>query len=182
METLNEWNKVLSQVEITEGLMKAVKEVSQEIKPTNDVKFIEKQGEKWSISENLQHLITSNKAVDNGLTAPKAVLDAFGKPEAPSRTLTNIIEIYKEALKAGGKAPAKYAPKADKIEKLVLLEKWEILAEKMIKDIKEWSEEDLDIYVMPHPLLGNLTVREMLMFTIYHIYHHLETIKNINKT
>lgn len=180
MENFNEWNRVLDQTEIIETLMKATQEVSQEIEPTSDAIFVAKQGEKWSISENLQHLITSNKAVDNGLTAPKAALSAFGKPEVPSRTLHSIIEIYKKALEVGGKAPAQYEPKANKVDKKVLLEKWEILAEKMNKDISDWSEEELEAYVMPHPLLGNLTVREMLMFTIYHVYHHLEVIKKLN--
>jgi hypothetical protein len=36
-----------------------------------------------------------------------------------------------------------------------------------------WSEDDLDNHRLPHPLLGKLTVREMLFFTLYHIQHHM---------
>ena len=33
-------------------------------------------------------------------------------------------------------------------------------------------EKDLDFYVLPHPLIGKLTLREMLFFCIYHVQHH----------
>jgi hypothetical protein len=29
---------------------------------------------------------------------------------------------------------------------------------------------------MPHPLLGKLTVREMLLFTLYHNLHHVQNV------
>jgi len=35
-----------------------------------------------------------------------------------------------------------------------------------------FSEEDLDKLILPHPLLGKLTLREMMYFTIYHVQHH----------
>ena len=37
--------------------------------------------------------------------------------------------------------------------------------------------DDLDKYVLPHPLLGKVTLREMLYFTIHHNEHHLELLK-----
>ncbi len=36
-----------------------------------------------------------------------------------------------------------------------------------------WSEDDLDRLAMKHPLMGELTVREMLLFVIVHERHHL---------
>jgi hypothetical protein len=44
--------------------------------------------------------------------------------------------------------------------------KW--LSEKLNK----FTEEELDKYILPHPLLGKLTIREMMFFTIYHVLHH----------
>ena len=38
------------------------------------------------------------------------------------------------------------------------------------------SQADLDRYRLPHPLLGKLTVREMLFFTVYHNYHHVRSV------
>jgi hypothetical protein len=39
-----------------------------------------------------------------------------------------------------------------------------------------WREADLDRYLLPHPLLGKLTLREMLHFTLYHNYHHVQSV------
>ena len=38
--------------------------------------------------------------------------------------------------------------------------------------------KDLDVYILPHPLLGKVTLREMLYFTIHHNEHHLELLQN----
>jgi hypothetical protein len=43
----------------------------------------------------------------------------------------------------------------------------------MLKKIGQWSEKNLDAYLLPHPLLGKITVREMLFFTTFHTDHHL---------
>ena len=39
-----------------------------------------------------------------------------------------------------------------------------------------WSEGDLDRVRLPHPLLGTLTVREMLLFALYHGLHHVNSV------
>ena len=42
--------------------------------------------------------------------------------------------------------------------------------------VGSWREADLDRYLLPHPLLGKLTIREMLFFTLYHNYHHVQSL------
>ncbi|MCB9182399.1 MAG: DinB family protein [Flavobacteriales bacterium] len=42
----------------------------------------------------------------------------------------------------------------------------------LCKRTSRWSESDLERYLLPHPLLGKLTLREMLYFTLYHVQHH----------
>jgi hypothetical protein len=37
-----------------------------------------------------------------------------------------------------------------------------------------WSESQLDERAMPHPLLGPIPVRDMLLFMLYHDQHHME--------
>jgi hypothetical protein len=39
--------------------------------------------------------------------------------------------------------------------------------------LQGWSEQALDRLRLPHPGLGLLTVREMLLFTLYHNAHHV---------
>ncbi|QLH34686.1 MAG: DinB family protein [Cyclobacteriaceae bacterium] len=47
--------------------------------------------------------------------------------------------------------------------------------------LNRFSEAELDLYILPHPLLGKLTLREMIYFTCYHVQHHQElTTKNLS--
>jgi hypothetical protein len=39
--------------------------------------------------------------------------------------------------------------------------------------VERWPERALDRYRLPHPLMGKLTVREMLLFTLVHNIHHV---------
>jgi|SRR5882672_10633400 len=48
----------------------------------------------------------------------------------------------------------------------------------LIAKIEKQSEADLDKYILLHPLLGKLILREMLYFTIHHNEHHLELLKS----
>ena len=45
--------------------------------------------------------------------------------------------------------------------------------------VENWKESDLDKYVLPHPLLGKISLREMLYFTDFHILHHNTLTKTI---
>ena len=40
-----------------------------------------------------------------------------------------------------------------------------------------WSEEALDRHGLTHPLIGELTVREMLLFCVVHERHHLKLVR-----
>jgi len=40
-----------------------------------------------------------------------------------------------------------------------------------------WSEEDLDRRALTHPLIGELTAREMLLFCVVHERHHLKLVR-----
>jgi hypothetical protein len=47
----------------------------------------------------------------------------------------------------------------------------------LVAQAGRWSEADLDACRLPHPLLGRLTVREMLLFTQYHEVHHVANVE-----
>ena len=56
-----------------------------------------------------------------------------------------------------------------------------ILHNRLISKMERWKDVDLDRYLLPHPLLGKITLREMLYFTTFHIQHHQQTIENLQK-
>ena len=89
-----------------------------------------------------------------------------------------LVDRYKEKLSMGGTASSPYVPgkvSFEKKEKLQsqLTQNIEAIAQKLNK----WSETQMDEFVFPHPLLGKLTIREMMYFTIHHADHHRNLIK-----
>lgn len=146
--------------------------------------FFKKPPGKWSPSENLEHLIKSIKAVTIGMRLPKTFIGLkFGKSERNSRIYPQIREVYLNRLVEGAKSPGKLQPEDRQqpsdleVSKQQILKKWNDSHRKFIGRLSRWKEKDLDRYILPHPILGNLTIREMVMFTIYHNVHHLTNVE-----
>ena len=134
----------------------------------------------WSPSDNVDHLIKSQRTLASALGLPKEKLvELFGLVVAPSRSYEHICEIYRQALADGGAASGRYlpdqqSPSPDVAEsvKSDLLASWSESGERLLVGATAWGESDLDGYLLLHPLLGALTVREMLFFNIYHNRRH----------
>jgi hypothetical protein len=147
----------------------------------NDL-FFKEPGEKWSIAQNLAHLIISLKTTVAAYALPKFLVRLIGgRPNRTSRSYEELVEKYRAKLAAGGKASGRYVPK--KIHpshtRDQMIHKWIKITEEYIEAIKKnWSTEQFDRYIVKHPLLGRITLRELCYFTIYHTRHHLEIIKS----
>lgn len=145
--------------------------------------FLAPQGEHWSPERHLRHLVKSVGAVATGMRAPKLVLRfKFGRPKAPSRSFDEVVGVYRAALAAGGQARGRYLPsdvpaEADPAEwRDGVLARWRRASTALAGAVERWSEKALDRYQAPHPLLGDMTVRELLFFTLYHNAHHARRI------
>jgi len=135
-------------------------------KPADDV---------WSAAENVQHLIQSVLPLSRLFGRPKSYFEEkWGLATHTSRNYEVIKATYHNALGAGIKATGAFAPLTPSAELGLLLGEFAQTNKALVNQLADWSEEDLDIYGIPHPLLGLLTVREMLLFTAYHTRHHLE--------
>lgn len=139
---------------------------------------------KWSAGQQAIHLIKSTKPLAKALGYPKFVIkQKFGKPNRESRDYDQLVARYREKLgNYTGEAPAAFAPEScshKDLAKLVSTQK-SVIA-KISKKLDKWSEEQMDSFLLPHPLLGKVTVREMLYFTTYHAEHHQNLIKRYLK-
>ena len=147
--------------------------------------FVSKPGDRsWSPAENVLHLLEATKPVVMALRLPRFIPRLlFGVSKAPSRHYGKIVELYHNVLAEGGQASGKYVPRLAKPPADVvgyqrkqvgrLTETIRALA----RALEKWTEIDLDRLVLPHPLLGKLSVREMLFFTLYHLQHHVEAVR-----
>ena len=169
---------IYNKIEIIEALDKNVNAFNEFILPLGKEEFENTKDGKWSAGQNLDHLILAIRPLQPAFSLPKFVLKVlFGKANRPSGSYEAVVEKYKSKLAAGGKASGRFIPKAILLnEKDSVVKKYDRQKEKLIKKIKKQSEEKLDNYILPHPLLGKITLREMLFFTIYHNEHHLQIV------
>jgi len=141
---------------------------------------------KWSPAENLLHLIKSVKSVTMVMKMPRWLLRLlFGKLQTASRRFAQIKETYQRALANGGKASGRYIPSIHEVPshpdqyRNNLAQKWNTTGESLIAILRNWKDENLDEYLLPHPILGKLTIREMLFFTLYHDLHHVNNMRKL---
>ncbi|HYH78167.1 MAG TPA: DinB family protein [Longimicrobium sp.] len=167
-------------------LMAALSEVEREVAaffralPADD--FITPPGEAWSPAEHLRHLNRSVGAVARGFGMPRWLLRVrFGRARRPSRTFAGLRDDYRSRLAAGGRASGVYVPPREptppgEVEayRARNLARWAEVNEGLRRALARWSDADLERITLPHPILGSLTAREMLFFTVYHGRHHVE--------
>ena len=166
--------------EIISALNEKIDAFNNYITPLSKEQFEATPNGKWSAGQNLDHLIRAIKPLQPAYGLPKIALRImFGKTNRPSKTFDELVAKYKAKLAAGGRASGPFIPPFISFEKKdVLIRKYTEQKQKLIAKIERQSEKDLDAYILPHPLLGKVTLREMLYFTIHHNEHHLELLKN----
>jgi hypothetical protein len=150
---------------------------------TNE-EFLFSNQQKWTAGQQLDHIYLSVKPLVLAFGLPKFFIRlVFGKANRPGRTYEDLMKKYLIKLEHGGRATARFIPKA------IALNEKEIISKALTKTvhalclkIENVAEQDLDTCILPHPLLGKLTLREMLYFTIYHVRHHHEATKRNLKT
>lgn len=141
--------------------------------------FFTRHWDVWSPSDNIDHLIKSHRLITKALKLPKFTLLAMlHKHQKPSMTYGELCQIYRDELAKGAQASGRYLPDRDSStgeverKKKELLDQFSIASNELVSIVEKWEEDDLDGYLLPHPLIGKLTIREMLFFTIYHNLRH----------
>jgi hypothetical protein len=83
-----------------------------------------------------------------------------------------------EGADAGGYTPGPGPPAANPTDRRrEIMNAWAAVTVDLTNAIGGWNEPDADRYQLPHPILGHLSVREMLSFTVYHTAHHLRRVQ-----
>lgn len=145
-------------------------------------KFAAPIGDAWSPADNVRHLIKSTLPVTKALKLPGLALRTlFGQAKEASLSYGDLVAKYKALLAAGGNA-GKFAPRVAPVPDDIVAWQRKLISvtRDSLSDLSQaagrWSESDLDRHCLPHPLLGKLTLREMLLFTLYHYSHHKENV------
>jgi len=170
-----------TRVEILHALADVEQEVASFFGSLSEDEFVLRVGDVWTPAEHLRHLNTSVSAVARGFSASRWLLRLrFGRARAPSRGYEQVRETYRTGLAGGAGAtgefvPAREDPPAAQVaqHRADVLARWKRVNARLRGALESWSERDLDRIRLPHPILGKLTAREMLFFTLYHDQHHV---------
>jgi hypothetical protein len=167
-----------TQGEILTALRDTNEKVTKWFESILAIDFFIRQEETWSASDNMDHLIRSHKPIIKALKLPRIVLHKmFGQPDKESMNYETLCAIYRDKIAKGGVASGNYLPDQQQpinpeVIKREILDRWLSVSTELVTQAEKWQENEMDLYQLPHPLLGNLTVREILYFTIYHNLRH----------
>jgi hypothetical protein len=133
------------------------------------------QNEKWTAGQQADHIYRSLMPVHLILKFPKwTIKQLLGTANRPSKSYDELVAKYYYKLEnRTGTPPKFFAPKEIPVSiKPIVFAKVQNNLNKICNSIEGYTEEELDEYILPHPLLGKVTLREMMYFTILHVEHH----------
>ncbi|ULH15079.1 DinB family protein [Deinococcus sp. KNUC1210] len=161
------------------ALAEAERQVSAYFAALPDAVFFAGPGERWSPAQHLQHLTLAHRPLTGALRLPRlALLAVGGRTERESRSYAEMRQTYQAALGAGGKASGRYLPVLNGQTQAALVSDFRQASQQLREALEGWPEADLTTFLLPHPILGKITVREMLYFSVYHQYHHLNGVRS----
>ncbi len=135
---------------------------------------------KWTTGQQALHLLQSIKTLNNALSLPKFILKfKFGKSNREVRDYDTVANRYNERLKdvQGRTFGPSQNMKVPKIKgKSYLLDRLQTENKKLQYKTNKWTDFQLDSYILPHPLMGKMPIREIIMWTAYHVEHHTNTL------
>lgn len=138
---------------------------------------------KWTSGQQALHLLQSIKPLNDVLSMPKFLLRyRFGKANRAVRDYETIVNRYQQRLKeAEGMTfgPSRNMKVPLFKEKDYILTRLQVENKKLQYKTRKMSETHLDTLILPHPLMGKMPVREIIMWTAYHIEHHTKILKDI---
>jgi hypothetical protein len=138
---------------------------------------------KWTTSQHILHLVNSLQLLNNALSYPRFFLKyKFGLSNRPSRSYEEVVEKYQEKLEENKDKTIAFNENLKSPllkDRPRLLTRLQIQHKKLQYKTRKISDVNLDTLVIPHPLMGKMTVRELIMWAAYHTEHHTKILKNL---
>jgi hypothetical protein len=170
-------NPSMTQAELVQALAARQNELQTYFSSIPEDVFLADQGPKWNPAQHLIHLTKSGSRIAQGLQAS----DQLPNHETQTPRDYTIRDTYLATLK---QAPAELLERVGasvQVEagssQAQILEAYLQAGKQLREAAQTWTETELDAKAMPHPVLGTISVREMLEFVVYHDLHHLEGVR-----
>ncbi|MFT5762250.1 MAG: hypothetical protein ACI8WA_001376, partial [Polaribacter sp.] len=137
---------------------------------------------KWTFGQHILHLTDSIQLLNKALSYPKFILKyKFGTSNRENRTYDIVVKKYREKLAANQERAKQFNIKLKTPslkEKSFLVNKLKIQNKKLQYKTNKWKDKDLDTLLIPHPLMGRMTVREIIMWSAHHTEHHIQILND----
>ena len=137
--------------------------------------------DKWTVGQQILHLTDSLQLLNNALSYPRFFLKyKFGTCNREPRDYKTVAEKYQQKLKENKERARVFNQKLKKPllkDRKRLLTKLQIQSKKLQYKLLKISDINLDTLVIPHPLMGKMTIREIIMWTAHHTEHHTEILQ-----
>jgi len=140
--------------------------------------FFEGDSDHWSPAHHVVHLTRASVAVEKALRSHELP----PHPTGTSRTFAEVRDAAATTLAATPKdrllERGRTVVLPDGATQAEIVGAFASASAAAREAAATWSEEALDRQAIPHPLLGQLTVREMLHFFVVHEWHHLKGVRS----
>lgn len=150
-------------------------EVIEYVNSLTDDEFTYSHNNKWTAGQQYSHVCLTILPFPRALSSKEFILQKFGKINRSTWNYDLVIENY---FKTSLQAPQQFLPEEVKPDQKATIttdiKKALFTIEQLLE---QYTEEEFDTLVLPHPLLGDLTIREMFYLMGYHATHHLRQTK-----
>ena len=173
---------IKSKEEVIEQLQHSYQELINWYQQQADDRFtFSPQPDKWTAGQHADHLLKSTRPVNKALRMPRLMLKTmFGTNNREERSYPELLSKYETALQnqaPGFQPPSRFKPEdLSPSQKAKTLQDLQTEVDKLSEALHKWKEPALGKYILPHPLISKLTMREMMYFTIFHTKHHHQTL------
>lgn len=168
----NKAQESMTKQELIDAFVKNHQELIDFVNALTDEEFTFSYDAKWTAGQQLSHAYLCLLPLPKSLALKEHILQKFGKIDRPTWDYDTVMEHY---MKTSRKAPERFLPEPIGPEqKTKLTADFQEILSTIQQALNGLTDEELDTFVLPHPLLGNLTIREMFYLMTYHPIHHLK--------
>ncbi len=136
---------------------------------------------KWTSGQQALHLLQSIKPLNDALSLPKFIIKyRFGTANRAVRDYTAVVNRYQERLQESKGivyGPSKNMKVPLLKDKNYILNRLQVENKKLQYKTRKLSDKHLDTLILPHPLMGKMPLREIIMWTAYHVEHHTKQLQ-----
>ena len=170
----------MTQKKIIEKLHLVFSELEKTLLLFPEAHFFKRPSEgKWSAAENAEHLFLCVKPLVGLFGKHESMLERWGSCNRKSRDYDAIVAAYLEKVGTVGKGLPNFTPENITASKQELIDNLNAINKTFLVISSLFTEKELDMYQVPHPVIGMLTCREFLYFTHYHTGRHCDTMKKL---